>query len=99
LTFSLGSGSVTRQRPNNEVMRSFVGSVARQRPVNNNGVVFSLGLVHGSQWGSTPRITMLANASSKLLLASLGLVMRAGSIVLLIQPELQKGEVVKSRHA
>jgi hypothetical protein len=42
LAFSLGSGSVTRQRPNNEVMRSFVGSVARQRPVSNNGVVFSL---------------------------------------------------------
>jgi hypothetical protein len=26
---------------------------------------------HGSRWGSTPRITMLANASSKLLLACL----------------------------
>jgi hypothetical protein len=38
LAFSLGSGSVTKQRPNNEVMRSFVGSVARQRHVGNNGV-------------------------------------------------------------
>jgi hypothetical protein len=37
-----GSGPVTRQRPNNETMRSFVGSVARQRPVSSNGVVFSL---------------------------------------------------------
>jgi hypothetical protein len=45
LAFPLGSGSVTRQRPNNELMRSFVGSVARQRPVGNNGVVFFLGSV------------------------------------------------------
>jgi hypothetical protein len=45
LAFSLGSGSVARQRPNNEVMRSSVGSVAWQRPVSNNGVVFSLGSV------------------------------------------------------
>jgi hypothetical protein len=29
---------------------------------------------HGSRWGSTPRITMLANASSKLLLLLLLLV-------------------------
>jgi hypothetical protein len=42
VAFSLGSGSVTRQRPDNEVKRSFVGSVARQRPVSNNGGVFSL---------------------------------------------------------
>jgi hypothetical protein len=42
---SLGSGSVTRQGPNNEVMRSFVGPVARQRPVSNSGVVFTLGSV------------------------------------------------------
>jgi hypothetical protein len=27
------------------LMRSFVGSVARQRPISNNGVVFSLGSV------------------------------------------------------
>jgi hypothetical protein len=38
-------GSVTKQRFNNEVMRSFVGSIPRQRPVGNNGVVFSLGSV------------------------------------------------------
>jgi hypothetical protein len=31
-------GSVTRHGLNNVVMRSFVESVARQRPVNNNGV-------------------------------------------------------------
>jgi hypothetical protein len=43
LALSLGSGPVTRLRPNNEVMRSFVGSVARQRSIGNNGVVFSLG--------------------------------------------------------
>jgi hypothetical protein len=42
LAFSLGSGSVTRQQPNNEVLRSSVESVARQRPVSNNGVVFAL---------------------------------------------------------
>jgi hypothetical protein len=41
----LGSGSVTRQWPNNEVMRSSVGPVARQRPVSNNGVVFFLWFV------------------------------------------------------
>jgi hypothetical protein len=45
LAFSLESGSITRQRPNNEIMRYFFGSVARQRPVSNNGVVFSLGPV------------------------------------------------------
>jgi hypothetical protein len=38
-------GFVTRQWPNTEVMRSFVGSVSRQRPVSSNGVVFSLGSV------------------------------------------------------
>jgi hypothetical protein len=38
-------GSVTRQRSNNGVMRSFVGSVPRQRPTGNSGVVFSLGSV------------------------------------------------------
>jgi hypothetical protein len=73
--FSLGSvllGPLLWQRPNNEVMRSFVRSVARQRPVGNNGVVFSL--------ESVLRIRC------------------RGNIVLLIQPELQKGEVVKSRH-
>jgi hypothetical protein len=45
LAFSLGLGSVTRQQPNNELMRSFGGSVVRQRPVSNNGVLFSLGSV------------------------------------------------------
>jgi hypothetical protein len=33
------------QRPNNEVMRAVVGCVARQRPVGNNGVEFSLGSI------------------------------------------------------
>jgi hypothetical protein len=42
VAFSLGSGFVTTQRPNNEAMRSVVGPVARQRHVGNNGVVFSL---------------------------------------------------------
>jgi hypothetical protein len=40
VAFSLGSESATRQRPNSEVMRSFVGSVARLRPVSNNEMVF-----------------------------------------------------------
>jgi hypothetical protein len=37
-------GSVTRQRSNNEVMRSFVRSVPRQRPVANNAVGVFLGV-------------------------------------------------------
>jgi hypothetical protein len=37
--------SVTRHWPNSVLMRSFVESVARQRPVNNSGVVFFLGSV------------------------------------------------------
>jgi hypothetical protein len=37
-------GSVSRQRSNNEVMRSFVGSVLRQRPTGNSGVVFFWGV-------------------------------------------------------
>jgi hypothetical protein len=37
--------SITRQCLNNEVMHSFVGSVARQWPLSNNGLVFSLGSI------------------------------------------------------
>jgi hypothetical protein len=46
--FSLGSvllGPLLWQRHNNEVIRSFVESVPRQRPTGNSGVMFSLGSV------------------------------------------------------
>jgi hypothetical protein len=46
--FSLGSVLLSPslwQQPNNEIKRSLVESVARQRPVSNNGVAFSLGSV------------------------------------------------------
>jgi hypothetical protein len=68
VAFSLGSvllGPLLWQRPNNEVVRSYFGSVDRQRPVSNNGMVFSLEPVLKTGCG--------------------------GSIVLLIQPEFQKG--------
>jgi hypothetical protein len=47
VVFSLGlvsSGPLLWQQPNNEVMHSFLGSAARQRPVSNNQV-FSLGSI------------------------------------------------------
>jgi hypothetical protein len=68
--FSLESvlfGSVLWHRPNNEVMRSYLGSVGRHRPVSNNGVVFSLESVLRTRCH--------------------------GKIVLLVQPELQEGDV------
>jgi hypothetical protein len=74
--FSLGSvllGLLLWQWSNNEVKRSLVESVARQWPVSNNGVVFSLGSVLRA---SCRRITVLS-----------------------IQPELQKGYIVRSIHA
>jgi hypothetical protein len=42
-------GSVARQRLNNEIMRSFAGSVPRKRPTGNNRVVFSLESVLGAR--------------------------------------------------
>jgi hypothetical protein len=40
--YSYVCGSVIWQRPNKGILRSFVGSIARQRPVSNNREVFSL---------------------------------------------------------
>jgi hypothetical protein len=46
VSFGVSSfGSVARQRSNNEVLRSSVGSIPRQLPTGSNGVVFSLGSV------------------------------------------------------
>jgi hypothetical protein len=61
VAFSLGSGSVTIQRPNNEVVRSFVGSVARLQPVSNSGVVFSLESVLGLSLGLRGLLGMIAS--------------------------------------
>jgi hypothetical protein len=55
------------------VMRSFLGCLARQRPVSYNREVFSLGSVLRTRYH--------------------------GKIVLLVRPELQEGEVGRSRHA
>jgi hypothetical protein len=75
VAFSLGQfflGALLWQRPNKGVLRSFLGSVARQRPVSNNREVYSL--------GSVPRTRC------------------HWKIVLLVQPELQDGEVGRSGH-
>jgi hypothetical protein len=61
------------QRPNKGVMRSFLGSVARQWLVSNNREEFSLGSILRTRCH--------------------------GRIILLVQPELQEGEVGRSRHA
>jgi hypothetical protein len=54
-------------------MRSFLGCIARQRPISNNWEVFSLESVMRTRC--------------------------RGKFVLLVQPELQEGEVGRSRHA
>jgi hypothetical protein len=66
-------GALPWQRPNKGLVGSFLGSVARQRPVSNNREVFSL--------ESVPRTRC------------------HGKIVLSVRPELQEGEVGRSRHA
>jgi hypothetical protein len=65
--------NVTLTLTNKGTMRSFLGSVARQRPVSNNREVFSLG-------------SLLRNRCH-------------GKIFLLVRPELQEGEVGRSRQA
>jgi hypothetical protein len=66
-------GALVCQRPNKGLVRSFLGCLARQRPVSNNREVYSLGSVLRTRCH--------------------------GKIVLLVQPELQEGEVGRSRHA
>jgi hypothetical protein len=72
--FGVGSffGPLLWWRPNNKVVRSFLGSVARQRPASNNRKVFSFESVFRAHC--------------------------RGTFVVLIQPELQNGEVVRCRH-
>jgi hypothetical protein len=66
-------GALLWQRPNKGLVRSFLGCVARQRPLSNNREVFFLASVPGTRYH--------------------------GKIVLLVQAELQEGEVGRSRHA
>jgi hypothetical protein len=77
-------------------MRSFVGSVARQRPVGNNGVVFSLGSVLRTRFRGN--IVLLIIIKYKIP-GALSPRVKLSRSEAEIQPELQKGEVVRSSHA
>jgi hypothetical protein len=108
-------------------MHSFFGSVARQRPIGNNGLLFSLGSILRARWHRN--IFLLIIIIHHLLLGRGGVFLLVRSEDLLprehlspnnnqiqntggsslgvkrsgceavIQPELQKGEFVRSRHA
>jgi hypothetical protein len=80
-------------------MHSFVGSVARQRPIDNNKVEFCLGSVLRVR--CCGNIFLLVTVIHHLLIIIKYKIpgVKWSRREAEIHPELQKGEAVKSRHA